>query len=82
MEFGIVAVALTSCEHEKAYYIGKRKELRAGHFEYLEYSYYRYAAEEHLYNLRRAHILSLVKDWRRDKARKQVKKLNQELRRL
>lgn len=81
-EFGIVAEALSSREHEFAYYIGKRKELRDDHFQYLKYSYYRYAAEEHLYVLRRQHILSLVKDLRQTKARKQLKKLNRKLRRI
>lgn len=64
------------------YSVGARLDIWRGNFHLLDHYYYRYQAEERLLFRRRQHILSLVKDLRQDKARKQLKKLNRELRRL
>lgn len=64
------------------YSVGARLDIWRGNSHLLDHYYYRYQAEEHLLFRRRQHILSLVKDLRQAKARKQLKKLNRELKRL
>lgn len=80
MDIGIIARVFSYKEIE--YSVGARLDIWRGNFHHLDHYYYRYQAEEHLLFRRRQHILSLVKDLRQAKARKQVKKLNQELKRL
>ena len=64
------------------YSVGARSDIWRGNFHHLDHYYNRQQAERCLRFRRRKHILSLVKDLRQDKARKQVKKLNRELGRL
>lgn len=64
------------------YSVGARSDIWRGNFHHLDHYYNRQQAEWHLLSRRRQHILSFVKDLRQDKARKQLKKLNRELRRL
>ena len=64
------------------YSVGARLDIWRGNFHHLDHYYNRQLAEEHLLFRRRQHILSLLKDLRQEKARKQLKKLNQELKRL
>ena len=64
------------------YFVGARLDIWQGNYHHLDHYYYRYQAEEHLLFRRRQHILSLLKDLRQDIVRKQLKKLNRELKRL
>lgn len=80
MDIGITARVFNYNTIE--YSVGARSDIWQGNFHHLDHYYNRQQAERHLRFLRRKHILSLVKDLRQAKARKQLKKLNQELRRL
>ena len=80
LDIGIVARVFRWNELE--YSVGSRLEIWKGNFHNLDHSYSRYGAIKHLQYLRRKHILSLLKDLREAKARKEVKKLNRKLRML
>lgn len=64
------------------YSVGARLDIWRGNFHHLDHYYNRQQAERHLLFRRRQHILSLVKDLRKAKAHKQLKKLNRKLRRI
>ena len=80
MDIGITARVFSYKEIE--YSVGSRLDIWQGNYHHLDHYYNRQQAEERLLSRRRRHILSLVKDLRQDKARKQLKKLNRELKRL
>lgn len=62
------------------YCVGERVDIWTGNYGCLDRFLIRYKAEDHLRFLRQDYILSLVKDLRLDIARKQLKKLNREIR--
>lgn len=80
MDIGITARVFSYKEIE--YSVGARLDIWRGNSHLLAHYYNRQQAERHLLSRRRQHILSLVKDLRQAKARKQLKKLNRELGRL
>lgn len=80
MAVGITARVFSYKEIE--YSVGARLDIWRGNFHHLDHYYNRQQAERHLRFLRRKHILSLVKDLRQAKARRQLKKLNQELKKI
>lgn len=80
MAVGMTARVFSYKEIE--YSVGARLDIWRGNFHCLDHYYNRQQAERRLLSRRRQHILSLVKDLRQDKARKQLKKLNRKLRML
>lgn len=80
MAVGMTARVFSYKEIE--YSVGARLDIWRGNSHLLDHYYNRQQAERHLLSRRRRHILSLVKDLRQDKARKQLKKLNRKLKRL
>lgn len=62
------------------YGVGARLDIWQGNFRYLKHFLYRCEAEAYIRSRRQEYILSLVKDLRQDKAHKQLKKLDREVR--